>query len=248
MTSFSVERFAFDQTKISEWGQADPRHRNWPVVYLMNNNSHVYVGESINAENRMRQHLESAEKRDLAWVRVVLDERFNKSACLDLESFLIRMFSGDGEYQVLNHNAGITDAEYYDRALYQRTFDEVFEQLRANEQLFTRSIPEIVNSDLFKLSPFKALNHDQAAVPKEANSNPTFRIKSLEYGEGDMRDIHHSTMYIVSRSYMPRFWRRAWFCRSRCARPAALSRGAIHRALATSSAARIGPNVPSATA
>jgi DUF2075 family protein len=167
MTSFSVERFAFDQTKISEWGQADPRHRNWPVVYVMNNDSHVYVGESINAENRMRQHLESAEKRDLAWVRVVLDERFNKSACLDLESFLIRMFSGDGEYQVLNHNAGITDAEYYDRALYQRTFDEVFEQLRANEHLFTRSIPEIVNSDLFKLSPFKALNHDQAAAVED---------------------------------------------------------------------------------
>ena len=167
MTSFSVERFAFDQTKISEWGQADPRHRNWPVVYVMNNDSHVYVGESINAENRMRQHLESAEKRDLAWVRVVLDERFNKSACLDLESFLIRMFSGDGEYQVLNHNAGITDAEYYDRALYQRTFDDVFEQLRTNEHLFTRSIPEIVNSDLFKLSPFKALNHDQAAAVED---------------------------------------------------------------------------------
>jgi DUF2075 family protein len=133
----------------------------------MNNAREVYVGESLNAEGRMRQHLESAEKQGLEWVRVVLDDTFNKSACLDLESFLIRMFSGDGKLQVLNHNAGITDADYYNRATYRRTFDAVFEQLRTQEQLFTRTLPEIINSDLFKLSPFKALNHDQAIAVED---------------------------------------------------------------------------------
>src|SRR5699024_888193 len=43
------------------------------------------------------------------------------------------------------------------------TFEDVFEALHA-EGLFTRSIPEIENSDLFKPSPFKALNTDQAAA------------------------------------------------------------------------------------
>lgn len=83
--------------------------------------------------------------------------------CLDLESFLIRMFSGDGRYQVLNRNDGVTNADYYDRSTYQETFEEIFEQLRA-EELFAQRIPEIENSDLFKLSPFKALNTDQEAV------------------------------------------------------------------------------------
>ncbi|MBM6588424.1 DUF2075 domain-containing protein [Brevibacterium sp. RIT 803] len=164
MTSFKVERFPFDANQVKAWGPVDPRHRNWPVVYVMNNKREVYVGESLNVEGRMRQHLESDSKRSLQSVRVVLDDTFNKSACLDLESFLIRMFHGDGSRQVLNLNAGITDAEYYDRENYNKTFRQIFEELRTQEELFQRTIPQIVNSDLFKLSPFKALNHDQASA------------------------------------------------------------------------------------
>lgn len=164
MTSFKVERFPFDADRVKAWGSIDPRHRNWPVVYVMNNTKEVYVGESLNVEGRMRQHLESDSKRRLQSVRVVLDDTFNKSACLDLESFLIRMFHGDGSRQVLNLNAGITDAEYYDRDNYNKTFQQIFEELRTQEELFQRTIPQIVNSDLFKLSPFKALNHDQAVA------------------------------------------------------------------------------------
>ncbi|MCI4011676.1 DUF2075 domain-containing protein [Brevibacterium sp. ZH18] len=164
MTSFKVERFPFDADRVKAWGSGDPRHRNWPVVYVMNNKKEVYVGESLNVEGRMRQHLESDSKRRLQSVRVVLDDTFNKSACLDLESFLIRMFHGDGSRQVLNLNAGITDAEYYDRENYNKTFQQIFEELKTREDLFQRSIPEIINSDLFKLSPFKALNQDQAAA------------------------------------------------------------------------------------
>src|SRR5690606_7405795 len=72
-----------------------------------------------------------------------------------------------GKLQVLNHNAGITDADYFDRDSYRKTFDRVFETLRAQEHLFQRTLPEIINSDLFKLSPFKALNHDQAAAVED---------------------------------------------------------------------------------
>ena len=162
MTSFKLERFPFGPDAVRAWGAADPRHRNWPVVYVMNNDKQVYVGESLNVEGRMRQHLESKHKQRLKSVRVVLDDTFNKSACLDLESFLIRMFHGDGRLEVLNLNAGITDAEYYDREAYNKTFRQIFDELRTHEELFQRTVPQIVNSDLFKLSPFKALNHDQA--------------------------------------------------------------------------------------
>ncbi|WP_026530155.1 DUF2075 domain-containing protein [Haematomicrobium sanguinis] len=167
MTGFRLERFPFTKDEVVVWGATNAKHRNWPVVYVMNNGESVYVGESLNAEVRMRQHLETAEKKDLEWVRVVLGDKFNKSACLDLESYLISMFAGDGKFQVLNRNEGIVDADYFDRAAYRQTFKEVFEYLRLNEDLFTRSIPEIINSDLFKLSPFKALNMDQAAAVED---------------------------------------------------------------------------------
>lgn len=167
MTGFSIEKVPFEADEVRIWGAANPRHRNWPVVYIINDDAEVYVGESLNAEVRMQQHLGSPDKGHLNWSRVILDETFNKSACLDLESYLIRMFSGDGRLRVINHTAGITDANYFDRDGYQQTFLDVFEKLRTQEHLFQRTIPEIVNSDLFKLSPFKALNHDQAIAVGE---------------------------------------------------------------------------------
>ncbi|QHC62261.1 DUF2075 domain-containing protein [Rathayibacter festucae] len=167
MTGFELERLPFEADKVRVWGAADPRHRNWPVVYVLDSASEVYVGESLNAEARLRQHLDSPAKSRLDRVRVVFDDTFNKSACLDLESFLLRMLAGEGRLTVLNQNAGITDADYFDRASYRETFDEVFEVLRTQEHLFQRTLPEIVNSDLFKLSPFKALNHDQAVAVED---------------------------------------------------------------------------------
>lgn len=158
-----IERFDFSRTSVGAWRDAQGRHRNWPVVYTLNNSRDVYIGESLNAHGRMRQHLESPEKSGLESVRIVVDETFNKSVCLDLESFLIRMFSGDGQFQVLNRNDGVTNAEYFERATYQKKFREIFDQL-LDEGLFRKRIPEIENSDLFKLSPFKALNPDQEAV------------------------------------------------------------------------------------
>jgi DUF2075 family protein len=168
MTPFEIERIPFTKQSVTAWSALDRRHTDWPVVYVLDGKgaaaiSDVYVGESRNATARMRQHLESDDKKNLSTLRVVLDERFNKSVCLDLESFLIRMLAGDGSYRVLNRNDGITEGDYFDRELYRDTFREVFDRLK-NDGVFTRSIPEIENSDLFKLSPFKALTSDQGAA------------------------------------------------------------------------------------
>jgi len=173
MTPFEIEQLNFDAASVKRWSDRSPRHTNWPVVYLLDDSkgaraglNDIYVGESVNGSARLLQHLSTPTKKHLKTIRVVVDETFNKSACLDLESYLIRLLAGDGKYRVLNRNEGITDADYYSRALYQETFDEVFEQLKS-EGLFTRGIAQIENSDLFKLSPFKALNQDQAIAVEE---------------------------------------------------------------------------------
>ncbi len=166
MTGFRVERVTFDADYVATWARTDPRFQNWPVVYTLDGAGKVYVGESRNVAARLRQHLESPEKRDLLRARVVVDETFNKSACLDLESYLIRLFAGDGEFQVLNRNDGVIDSDYYERAKYQATFDRIFAELRALG-LFTRPVRDIENSDLFKLSPFKALTPDQAVAVED---------------------------------------------------------------------------------
>lgn len=162
MGSFRVERIPLTKRGVEAFERLDdPSLTNWPVVYTLNGGSSVYVGESGDALKRLRDHLVSPSKRALSQARVVIDAEFNKSACLDLESRLINLFAGDEKYEVLNGNAGQIDRNYYRRDEYRQSFSDVFEELR-EQGLFTRSLPEIENRDLFKLSPFTALTPDQA--------------------------------------------------------------------------------------
>jgi DUF2075 family protein len=159
MTDFRIERLQFNHAAVGVWGQRNHQHRDWPVVYTLNNSDEVYVGESLDAGGRLRQHLDQRKKSQLIEARVIIDETFNKSACLDLESYLIQLFHGDGR-QVLNGNAGVVDGSYFQRERYRKRFREIFDRLRA-EGLFEATIEEIENSDLFKLSPFKSLTEQQ---------------------------------------------------------------------------------------
>ncbi|NUU18468.1 DUF2075 domain-containing protein [Cellulomonas humilata] len=170
MTSSELERLEFTARAFDAWAASDPRGANWPVVYVIDGlptsaptTSSVYVGETLNVRTRIRQHIDSGSKSGMRNVRVVVDDEFNKSVCLDLESHLIRWFSGDGNFAVLNLNGGITDADYFHRESYRTRFKDIFERLR-HEGLFSSTITEIENSDLFKLSPFKALTEDQAVA------------------------------------------------------------------------------------
>ncbi|MCL3818970.1 DUF2075 domain-containing protein [Aeromicrobium wangtongii] len=160
MTSSRIERVPFDRDSLARWAATHARSANWPVVYTIDGERHVYVGETIHVLSRMRQHLARGDREHLTSVRVVIDEMFNKSVCLDLESFLIKRFSGDGKYEVVNANAGMTGSDYYQREIYREQFEDIFEQLRA-EGLFDKSATDIENSDMFKLSPYKELNYDQ---------------------------------------------------------------------------------------
>ncbi|KAI8725625.1 GIY-YIG domain-containing protein [Fusarium sp. LHS14.1] len=173
----SSKKLDFSKDAVTAWRAHDESHRNWPVVYVLDDGHNttragsnqlrdIYVGESLNAAGRLRQHLETPTKQHLKNIHVIFDKRFNKSVCLDLESYLIKMLAGDGANRVLNRNNGITDSRYFQRELYREGFRNIFERLRA-DGVFTRGLDEIENSDLFKLSPFKALTSDQAASVEE---------------------------------------------------------------------------------
>jgi DUF2075 family protein len=165
MTAFDIVDLPFDQDSLVAWSLANEIARDWPVVYILNNDKEVYVGETINAQSRLQQHLSTESKKNLKRVQIVLSAKFNKSACLDLESQLIQYLAADGAHRVLNANAGIVDGNYFDREEYRATFQAIFDRLVENG-LLTRSVPEIINSNLFKYSPFKSLTADQAIAVK----------------------------------------------------------------------------------
>lgn len=164
MTDSNSSRFTvlkFDKVEVDNWVDPKGHHHDWPVVYLLQNESSIYVGESTRARNRLQQHLKDSNKSEFEMIRIVLNEEFNKSVCLDLESKLISWFHADSKFQPVNRNDGQQNSNYFEREFrYQPLINEIFHKLK-REGLFTRSIPQLENLNIFKLSPFKALNDEQ---------------------------------------------------------------------------------------
>jgi DUF2075 family protein/predicted GIY-YIG superfamily endonuclease len=135
----------------------------WPLVYIISDgeNREAYIGETTDAVSRMLAHLKNDKKRRLSMVHLITSEVFNKSATLDIESNLIRYFSGDGLFTLINGNLGIANHTYYQKnEIYWDLFKELWKRLR-KEGLAKNSLEFIDNSDLFKYSPFKALTAEQ---------------------------------------------------------------------------------------
>jgi DUF2075 family protein len=184
MTNSEFESLEFNSSDLEIWSKTRRESNNWPVVYTLFDDSFIYVGETTNASSRLGQHLKT-EKKELKSARVIINPEFNKSVCLDLESHLIRYFGADPARKLLNGNGGISDADYYKREEYREKFDEIFEELY-RQGLLTRSVKEIINSDLFKYSPFKALNLEQATAVNEV----------LELLDSDLKSNNSETIVI----------------------------------------------------
>lgn len=162
---------------------------DWPVVYIISNDTEAYVGETTSISTRLEQHLSNQARRGLKEVRIISDETFNKSVILDLESFLISHISADDRFQILqNGNAGQQHHNYYQKEFYESQFDEVWSQLR-KLHLASRSVNEIENSNLFKYSPYKSLTTDQyqacIEIVKSLVENINLENSSAYIVEGD---------------------------------------------------------------
>lgn len=155
--SFAYKEKDFDKIGRYKYG------KNWPVVYILEGDKEAYVGETVKADKRSRQHYRFEERRRLSSMHLISDDQFNKSAIMDIESLLIQFMSADGKYKLQNGNAGLRNHAYYDKAVYHGKFELIWEEMR-QLGLADKDLIRIKNSDLFKFSPYKALTDDQYQV------------------------------------------------------------------------------------
>lgn len=137
----------------------------WPIVYIIssgkNRKKMAYVGETTDAIVRLKTHLRNDDKRKLKSIHLIESKKFNKSVTLDVESNLISYISGDGQYELLNHNIGVANHSYYQKdGIYKTIFQSIWNQLM-DEGIVKHTLEHIGNSDLFKYSPYKSLSSDQ---------------------------------------------------------------------------------------
>ncbi len=162
---FDIKRFEYKKDKLAEL--KDYRFGiNWPIVYIIEDGKEAYVGQTVHAFNRAKQHLKVSDRAKLKNIHIIADDEYNKSAIIDIESSLIKYMSGDGEYMLLNSNSGIKEHEYYDRERYQAKFETIWEELQ-DRDIAQKDLVQIENSDLFKYSPYKSLSDDQLSVVED---------------------------------------------------------------------------------
>lgn len=135
---------------------------NWPIVYLINNDKELYVGETQNIFSRFEQHLNNNQRNNLKLINIIYDNEFNKSAILDIEQNLIQLCNADSKYEKLqNCNGGQSyKHNYYNRQHYLSKIDDIWKELKKNN-IVNNDINDIRNSDLFKYSPYNSLTTEQ---------------------------------------------------------------------------------------
>lgn len=135
--------------------------KNWPIVYILNNDKEAYIGETTSAYHRMKQHKRNPLRKTLKEVNLIYDSEFNKSAVLDIEALLINYMAADQKYKLQNISSGInSQSDYYNRKNYLGKFDNIWNTLK-NNNLVDHERIFIENLDIFKFSPYKTLTEDQ---------------------------------------------------------------------------------------
>ena len=161
--SEKIRTYPFDEDGLKKLEEST-HGINWPVVYLIHDDKCIYIGETTSAAYRMSQHLQNEEKKQLDVVEIVFDNEYNKSVILDYEQRLIRYFSVDGRYKVLNKNKGQQAShDYYDRKGYRSKFPALWNELR-EKKLVDKSIEVIENDNIFKFSPYNSLTSEQNRI------------------------------------------------------------------------------------
>lgn len=144
--------------------------KDWPVVYLLENGKEVYIGETISAYNRLRQHLQNPERRKLKTAHIIVDEEFNKSASLDVESWLIQYMAADERFALQNGNKGLSNHSYFDREKYEAKFEVLWTELQ-KKGLADKDLVQLRNTDIFKYSPYKALTDEQIKIVEQIEAD-----------------------------------------------------------------------------
>lgn len=61
MNTLEIKTMPFTKTSIDSL--AGKYYTDYPVVYFLNNNTMVYIGESVAVRNRMKNHLNTSKSR-----------------------------------------------------------------------------------------------------------------------------------------------------------------------------------------
>lgn len=172
--TYPFNKDSVEKIKNSKYGT------NWPVVYIIRNEKEAYIGESSDALQRTKSHLANQDRVRLKEINIICNDKFNKSAILDLESLLIQHMTADRKYELQNIQLGQSKKHnYYQKQYYLDYFNELWKALQV-KKIVNQDLEVIRNSDIFKYSPYKELTEDQYETVNSLLSSLLVQYKKKE--------------------------------------------------------------------
>lgn len=167
MNELNIKQIDFkieDINSVKEEGLTD-----FPVVYLLNNEKEIYIGETTAVRNRLKQHLKNVQRKNLKKVSIIGHDKFNQSATYNIETNLINFFTGDEKYKVQNisQTTNFTVHNYYEKRYYHQEVTNVIWDKLMSLGLAENTLDVITTRDIYKVSPYKSLSPEQQDLKTE---------------------------------------------------------------------------------
>ncbi|MEW4286685.1 DUF2075 domain-containing protein [Priestia koreensis] len=166
MSKVEIKTMPFDKKSIDN---INGYYTDYPIVYFLNNDTTVYIGETVAVRNRMKNHLNNIERKLLKKMSLIIHEKFNRSATYNIETKLINYFLADERYKLQNKSQTVNSVmhEYYEKKFFnEELFEDIWDELLKREMV-DNSRYMIENKDIFKLSPFKELSTEQLELQQK---------------------------------------------------------------------------------
>jgi DUF2075 family protein/nucleoside-triphosphatase THEP1 len=166
MSKIDIKTMPFDKASIDS---INGYYTDYPVVYFLNNDTTVYIGETVAVRNRMKDHLNNRERKSLKKMSLIIHEKFNRSATYNIETKLINYFLADERYKLQNKSQTVNSVmhNYYEKKFFnEELFEDIWDEL-LNKDIVDNSRNTIENKDIFKLSPFKELSIEQLELQQK---------------------------------------------------------------------------------
>ncbi|RSX56193.1 hypothetical protein D2E26_0756 [Bifidobacterium dolichotidis] len=186
---------------------------DYPVVYIVHKDVdgengkqyEVYVGETNDIINRTRQHILQDVKTMSSWSDfqkiwskngghasqyVIADQLFNKSLTLDIENKLIQYLLSVKSVRHIYNGRTNPQGNYYTQDKFDKIFTEIWRNLNKRDSILFPAEKIILDSALFKASPFHQLSEEQCEAENQ--------ILQIVNEVRSNRDNNLSTLVLVS--------------------------------------------------
>ncbi len=159
--------------------------KKWPVVYILEKNNKMYIGETANIVARLLSHNKDAERSKLTNKYIIHHDHSNKSLAYFIESDLINRAFADGKNEIINKkmqsNVKYSGHNFYGKETLEIDLPLIWNELR-NKGLFKKGYNEIENDPLFKYSPWKEFDEKQVEVIEAVTKHSLNKVNSFVLG------------------------------------------------------------------